>query len=387
MNRKTPKTQQSNSSVAKVNVASCAISVSAGNEIQLFPAGEFRASDGRPKDAPHWLINAELAAAIIADFETRQNKTVIDYEHQTLLTTNNGQPAPAAAWFSKLEWRESGLYAIDVEWTQRATDMIEGGEYKYISPVFTYDKKTGAITSVLNAALTNNPALDGMDAVAANQFLQLDNLEVMNMSLLEQLRWMLNLAVTATEEEVISGLQKAIDQIKAAATSAASAPGFDIVALIKSQADQIANLTVAAANPDPAKFVAVAAMKSIQDELTALKAKELDREINEVVQESLRAGKLLPAQEEWARSLGNKDLAFLRSFVDSAQPIAALVSTQTGGVPPVGGCKLDVNNSKAVATAARKYQLEQESQGVMINTAQAVNHVTQRSVGFGMPDS
>lgn len=386
MNRKTPKTQQSNSSVAKVNVASCAISVSAGNEIQLFPAGEFRASDGRPKDAPHWLINAELAAAIIADFEARQNKTVIDYEHQTLLTTNNGQPAPAAAWFSKLEWRESGLYAIDVEWTQRATDMIEGGEYKYISPVFTYDKKTGAITSVLNAALTNNPALDGMDAVAANQFLQLDNSEVMNMSLLEQLRWMLNLAVTATEEEVISGLQKAIDQIKAAATSAASAPGFDIVALIKSQADQIASLTVAAANPDPAKFIAIAAMKSIQDELTTLKAKELDREINEVVQEALRTGKLLPAQEEWARSLGNKDLAFLKSFVDSAQPIAALAGTQTGGVPPVGGGKLDVNNSKAVATAARKYQLEQESQGVMINTAQAVNHVTQLSVGFGMPD-
>lgn len=85
------------------------------------------------------------------------------------------------------------MYAIDVEWTERATQMIEGGEYKYISLVFAYDKKTGKVKRLLHAALTNNPALDGMDAVAASQY-QLLNMEKLSMNeLLEQLRWLLNM--------------------------------------------------------------------------------------------------------------------------------------------------------------------------------------------------
>nr|WP_193756041.1 hypothetical protein [Morganella morganii] len=30
------------------------------NEIQLFPAGTFRAEDGRPSDVAHWVMNAAL---------------------------------------------------------------------------------------------------------------------------------------------------------------------------------------------------------------------------------------------------------------------------------------------------------------------------------------
>ena len=201
-------------------IAACAISVTAANEIQLSPIGKFRATDGRPHDVPHWFIDAALAAQIIAEFEARANRAVVDYEHQTLLAAQNGQPAPAAGWFGKLEWRESGLYDVDVEWTERATQMIEGGEYKYISPVFAYDRKTGKVKRLLHAALTNNPALDGMDAVAASQF-QFLNVEKLNMNeLLEQLRWLLNMPVTAS-----------------------------------------------ANHPDPARFVPIAVMKSLQDEV------------------------------------------------------------------------------------------------------------------------
>lgn len=325
-----------------LNIAVCAITVAATGEVQLFPAGQFRASDGRPKDAPHWFIDAELAAIIIAEFDARANKTVIDYEHQTLLISQNGQPAPASGWFSKLEWRDTGLYAVDVEWTERATAMIESGEYKYISPVFTYDKKTGAIKNLINAALTNNPALDGMDAVAANHIsnliFPLHDKEELSMleELLNNLRWMLNMPVTATQDEIVAELQKAIDQIKSVATSVTAAPGFDIVALVKSQVEQITALNLAANNPDPAKFVAVATMQALQTELASLRAEKLEREVNEVIQAALTSGKLLPAQEEWARNLGKHNIASLRAYVDTAQPIAALTGTQTGGNPPPG---------------------------------------------------
>lgn len=383
MNRKTPKNN--------LGIAACAISVKPTGEVQLFPAGEFRANDGRPKDAQHWFIDAVLAASIIADFEARQNDTVIDYEHQTMLTVENGQPAPAAGWFSKLEWRDDGLYAIDVRWTERATGLIEGEEYKYISPVFAYDKKTGAIKTLLNAALTNNPALDGMEAVAASQRAQLINStsekEMLKMEgLMEQLRWLLNLPVTSTADEITAELQKAIDQIKAAAASAALLPGFDVVSLIKSQADQIAALNTAVANPDPTQFVAVATMKTLQDEAAALRtanselqAEKSEREINEVVAAAMSEGRLLPAQEAWARSHGKENLESLKQFIATSQPIAALTRTQTGGGKPEGG-QLDGQNAEAVAEAARQYQTEQAALGREVTTTQAVNFVMKKGV-------
>lgn len=75
-------------------IAACAISVTAANEIQLFPAGEFRALDGRPHDVPHWFIDAALAAQIIAEFEACANRTVVDYEHKTLLAAQNVPTLP-----------------------------------------------------------------------------------------------------------------------------------------------------------------------------------------------------------------------------------------------------------------------------------------------------
>lgn len=333
MNRKAPFP-----ATTTTGIASCAISVTPAAEIQLFPAGQFRASDGRPKDAPHWTIDAEIAAGIIADFAARQNDTVIDYEHQTLLTTQNGQPAPAAGWFGQLEWRDSGLFAIDVTWTERATQMIGGGEYKYISPVFTYDRKTGAIKSLLNAALTNNPALDGMDAVAASQVSKLinqqPNQEKLSVDeLLEQLRWLLNLPVTSTKDDVIAELQKAIDQLKSTNPTATANADFSLIALVHSLNHEIAALKTVANHPDPAKFVPVQVMKTLQDELASLKTEKLEREVDGVVAAALASGQILPAQEDWARNLGKENLASLKQYLDGAQPIAALTNTQSGGRP------------------------------------------------------
>lgn len=320
----------------KHGVAACAIAITASREIQLFPAGEFRSLDGRPTNAPHWFIDAGIAASIIADLEGRDNRLVIDYEHQTLLSAENGQPAPASGWFKQLEWREGdGLYAVDVEWTARAKEMIEAGEYKFISPVFSYNKKTGAIMRLLNAALTNNPALDGMDEVtaqAASRLLthstELESLTMDMEELLKQLRWMLNLPALATAEEIMAELTKAIDIIKSAAPEAAAA-SFSLGAFVKANA--------ALKAPDPAKFVPVETMRAMQDDLAALRAKVHGSEVDALVTAALSNGRLLPPQESWARELGKKDIAALTAYLDTAQPVGALQGTQTGGAPPEGG--------------------------------------------------
>lgn len=131
----------------------------ASREFRIIPAGMFRSNDGRPEGLPGWKMDGVIAAQIIADLNGRDD-LVIDYDHQTLLLKQNGQPAPAAGWFKRVVWRESqGLYATDVKWTDKARAMLSAGEYRYISPVFSFSEVTGKVERLFSLALTNNPGL------------------------------------------------------------------------------------------------------------------------------------------------------------------------------------------------------------------------------------
>lgn len=320
-------------------IAACSLSITASGEVQLTPAGRFVGRDGRPMDAPGWFIDATIAAKLIAAANERATPYVIDYDHQTLLAKENGKPAPAAGFFKTLEWREGvGLFAIDVEWTENAKDYIASGEFKFISPVIGYDKATGNVIALYMAAITNNPSIDGMNEVllstAALHFqftpTSLTTETVMD-ELLEQLRWMLNLPVGSTADEVKAQLQKLIDQIKTEPNATAAA-SFDLIGHIAAQRASIASLS--AVTPDPAKFVAVEVMQSLQTQVAQLSADLTTKNVNEVVVAALNANKLLPSQETWARAWGAKDLPALQSYIASAPAIAALSGMQTTNVPP-----------------------------------------------------
>ena len=150
---------------SKYRVAACAIvagELVARDRIQLFPAGEFRALDGRPTDVPAWRMDADIAARLIAAADQRGNRYMLDYDH-AVLYRDRGVKAIAAAWFKQLEWVEGeGLFAVGVDWTAAAAAHIAAREYAYISPLFQYDPKTGAVVGLINAALTSIPALDEM---------------------------------------------------------------------------------------------------------------------------------------------------------------------------------------------------------------------------------
>jgi phage I-like protein len=346
MKFKNTKTSRSQS----VAFAACSFVIDANGEVQLLPSGEFRSRDGRPPECAHWVTNAEIAARLIADIAGLANPVVIDYEHQTLLSADNGQPAPAAGWFTAagMQWREGfGLFAT-VEWTERAKLHIEAGEYKYLSPVIAYDKKSGAIKKIFNAALTNNAAIDGMEEVTARLTAALTQ-EKLTMDLdelLEQLRWMLNLPLLATPEEVVTELNKAVSAIKTAQPEAVAAAGFSIAGLVATLGTQVAALKTAA--PDPAKFVPVDAMAALQTEVAALRNEKVEREVGEVVAAALAAGKLLPPQEKWARDLGKANLTALNEYLETASPIAALSGTQTNGLPPAGQAEGALSESELV---------------------------------------
>lgn len=132
-------------------------SATASRSFRIIPAGYFTPIDGRLKGRS-WLLTAENGFRIAAAARQKVSDYLIDYEHQSLTQ----QEAPAAGWFKTLEYRSDGLYVTDARWNERAKQMIQSGEYRYISPVFTYDSLSLQVLTLERIALTNNPALDGL---------------------------------------------------------------------------------------------------------------------------------------------------------------------------------------------------------------------------------
>lgn len=147
--------------------------------------------------------------------------------------------------------------------------------------------------------------------------------------LLERLRWMFNLPTLATADDILTEVNKAVELIKA--DNATAAASINLISHLSTQRQSIASLTAQVETPDPAKFVSVTVMQDLQTQLAALNKQINDGEVSDLVTVALSDSRLLPAQEAWARELGAKDIAALKSYLDTAQPIAALSATQTGG--------------------------------------------------------
>jgi phage I-like protein len=263
-------------------------------EVQLFPAGTFRTTDGRGP----FTLTANLASKLIASFNALSNEIAIDYEHQLMFARANGQPAPAAGWITALRFvGGTGLFA-KVRWTERASAAIKAGEYRYISPVFGTEKNGEIKPVMFPAALTNHPAIDGMaDAYAASQTPNQPQAMEPNMDLLKKLAAMLGLPDTATEDEVMDKLK---DKMSAAAPVAASV--------------------------DHSQFVPVAAVQQLQAQLASLANSVQQTEVKSLVAASLASGKLPTALEPWALS---QTPAALAQYLASAPVIPALNGMQT----------------------------------------------------------
>lgn len=300
-------------------------------EIQLTPAGAFRPNDGREMKVAAWTIDAGTATKVIARFNARKNPPVVDYEHQTLHKETNGQPAPAAAWMRALQWREgSGLWAT-VELTPQAAEQIRSGEYRYISPVFLYDEKTGEVLAIEMAAITNTPAIDGMQAMslrAAATFAFHPDPEESSMTLLEALLAALGLPASTTEDQAIAACS-ALQAHAAALNAQLGAEGSAAIA-----ACTALKTKAAGAAPDPAKFVPISVVEELQGQVAALSAKHTAGEVAALVDAGLADGRILPSMKDWATDLGKSNVAALTSYLEKAAPIAALTSSQTGGAAP-----------------------------------------------------
>ena len=311
---------------------------SGGNDapewIHVMQAGTFTLHDGR---GPFILKDpASVASA------SRREKVdlAIDRDHQIQLAPR-GTPIKAAGWIKQIEARADGLWAR-VEWTASAAAEIAAKEYRYISPVFNYDKKTGEILRITHASLTNDPAME-LTAVASRQPSNPDEEEDQMNKTLTAIAALLGISAPEDEETVLAAAQKHIEKAKG-----------DLAALgdlrraigVAEDADQGAALSAATAlasnkkDPSPADYVPMKVHQELASQLSRIQQDLKADKAEAAVAEAMKAGKVSPAQKEWAVAYARADLDGFGKFV-SAAPVIVTAGHSTSGAPPRKEGELD----------------------------------------------
>ncbi len=280
--------------------------------VMLIPVGEFSGRDGR---GPFRLNDA---ARVIAATEALglTAGVPIDYDHATDFAAPKGRPAPAAGWIREFAERDGALWGR-VEWTPHGATAITSREYRYISPVFQYSPD-GAVTRLLRAGLTNNPNLylTAISARAAGAIApRAEGGKAMD-TLMQQLCEMLGLGDDSSPEEVLAAVR--------ALSESADGDDDEKGGRDGAQGDAGANDGAAdamQAGADPARYVAVAQFQRVLGELSQLRVERARERAERAVDDAIKAGKLIPAQRQWAISYCQADFNGFAAFA-ARQPAA-----------------------------------------------------------------
>lgn len=271
--------------------------------IQLLPIGKIEMRDGR---GPFLLADRAAAEAVVSASRARARATdiLVDYDHQSLYGAGEGVGgrAPAAGWISpaSLSAEDDGIWA-DVDWTPAAEEQLGRREYRYISPLFSYEPASGRVLAILNAGLTNTPAIRELAAVASTQ-----TETRMDLRDLSKIAAALALAATATEDEIVLAIGKMTDGIAAAAAK-----------LNLPKTASLDEVIVAASTVDPTHYVAASVVTDLTKRLATLEAEKGEA----IVAAAMKAGKIVPAQKDFWVGRMKADPVETAAYLEAAPAI------------------------------------------------------------------
>lgn len=339
---------------------------------QLLPLGPFKARDGRPFDVPggHWQLDGQIAAALIARAKALGQDILIDYDHQTLKTDQNGQPAPAAGWYNadEIEWREGAGLFIKPRWTDRAAALVAAKEYRFLSAVFPYDA-LGRPLELRMTAITNDPGVVGMQALAALSALPASSLMSTQPGQLAT-----PIKEISMNEHLIAllgklGIQPGADGQLTAEQGTAALAALDTLQASAKKAPELeaalsaekASLAALKAQPlqqsgqiDLAQYVPVATYNALVTQVAALTAQVDTTDAATLIKDARTQGKVVAAEEEYLTAYAaQKGVAALKALLDPRPAIAALAASQTTAVT------LPEKKGDAVLSAEDRYAADQ----------------------------
>ena len=311
--------------------------------VELLPAsesGEWIAG----RDGRKWKLSSP--AAVQDRFAERDMDLPIDIEHATEIKGAEGEPAPAMAWIKSLQIREGGSIWGLVEWNHEGEWLVESKQYRYLSPVFTYDKESGEILELLSAGLTNQP----------------------NLKLTA-----LNRAQNQPEGNEDMALSKAMCQALGIAEDADEATALTAIEQLKTDKETALNR---AESPSLEKFVPRADYDAAMNRATTAEQTLADRDqadqdtkIEIAVNAAIEAGKIAPSSKEYhiAACRAEGGLEQFEQFVESAPVIADPAGLD--GNPPNAGVALNAEEKQAADLMGisheefAKAKKEEEQQG------------------------
>lgn len=259
--------------------------------VELVPAGPVVGRDGRS-----WN-NAEPQGIITAFVEGNVDLPV-DLEHSTELKAPKGEPAPAVGWVKELEDRGGAIWGW-VEWNATGRELVEGKQYRYLSPVILYNKDDGLIVGLLSVGLTNRPNLH-LQALNNQQ----GRVDAKEPTMLKKILAALGLPEDATEATALNAIGVLQTDLQTARNSAQT-PSLD-------------------------KFVPRADFEAALNRATTAEAKlaqgereRLEADIETALNQALTEGKIAPASKEFyaATCRAEGGLEQFKQFLASAPPI------------------------------------------------------------------
>jgi phage I-like protein len=321
--------------------ASALPEVGAGESVaewyQILPVGTFSGRDGR---GPYRVLDPSV---VMAAFSRWSCDLCVDYEHQSLDAVQKAGPIPAAGWIKELEPRPDGIWAR-IDWTETATACLQAKEYRYLSPVFSYDPRTGDVLALTGAGLTNTPNLH-LQAAASRQGGPMNEL-------LERLCTLLNLPATTSPDGVLECLKPVLAEHSVTAATSnqlANAVGLAEGSSLATVAQAVQSRLTAP--PDPAQYVPKAVYDQTAHSLAQLQDRMKTDEVKGLVSLAMSAGKVPPALEAWATEYAKRDTDGFKKYLETA-PVLASASHATGANPQRGNGVADLTPEQEAVRVA-----------------------------------
>ena len=317
------------------------------SEIQLLPAAD---GEGRIVGRDGRWFKLSNPQAVVDKFG--RMPIYGDYEHASEFTV--GEIAPACAWVNALSVKTDNSIWATVDWTQAAAEMIRKHEYKYVSPVFSYNPETLEIHEILSFGLTNQPNLE-LQALNKRlmpvQSTTTIGEKIMNVKALYEA---LGLAETASEQELLAKiniLKKQAEVLKSVCRAlglAETASEQDLLAAINMLQGQVGAV-------DPNKFVPKAdydIARSRAETLEAKIAKAAQKAFNDsvstAVNKAVGEGKIAPASKEY-HTQAIKTADDLERFKNTFAAAPAIISDGDTQMDPLALAKTPPSDTALTA--------------------------------------
>lgn len=287
--------------------------------IKVTPRGATQARDGRAFDfTPETLVDRFKAEGV---------DIPADLNHAIALKGGKGDEAEAIGWAKELQARPDGTFA-KMEWLESGRAAIAKKTHRYVSPTVYHDER-GSVTGLFSISLVPAPALSMPALLSAAT----------------------GASAPKTMREAL-GLDASADETACVEAIAALRADFVPLGLFSD---------------------VVAALNASNTSQSTLRSEVRRRQVDAVLDDAIKAGKIVPAERPQYLALCASDPGFAHvSSLMSRKPVLAFMRPSgLGGLTP-GSDDSSGETPGELALRATRYREARAAAGVAVTQSEAV---------------